>query len=63
VAWVSFAKATTFIPIAIATTISESYIALAVLLGLFVNREKLRTHQILGITLATFGVIILAYYS
>jgi len=63
VAWVSFAKATTFIPIAIATTISESYIALAVLLGLFVNREKLKMHQIVGVTLATSGVIILAYFS
>jgi drug/metabolite transporter (DMT)-like permease len=63
VAWVSFAKATTYIPIAIATTISESYIALAVLLGLFVNREKLRTHQIVGVTLAIIGVIMLSYFS
>lgn len=63
VAWVSFAKATTYIPIAIATTISESYIALAVLLGLFVNREKLRTHQIIGVTLAIIGVITLSYFS
>src|SRR3989344_3880433 len=63
VAWVSFAKATTYIPIAIATTISESYIALAVLLGLFVNRERLRTHQIVGVTLAIIGVIMLSYFS
>lgn len=63
VAWVSFAKATTFIPIAIATTISESYIALAVLLGLFINREKLRKHQIIGIVLATIGIITLSYFS
>ena len=63
VAWVSFAKATTYIPISIATTISESYIALAVLLGLFVNREKLRTHQIIGVTLAIIGVIMLSYFS
>ena len=63
VAWVSFAKATTYIPIAIATTISESYIALAVLLGLFVNREKLRAHQVAGVILATIGVIMLSYFS
>lgn len=63
VAWISFAKATTYIPIAIATTISESYIALAVLLGLFVNREKLRTHQIVGVTLVIIGVITLSYFS
>ncbi|MBX4181383.1 DMT family transporter [Candidatus Parcubacteria bacterium] len=63
VAWVSFAKATTYIPISIATTITESYIALAVLLGLFVNREKLKTHQVIGITLAIIGVITLSYFS
>ena len=63
VAWVSFAKATTFIPIAIATTISESYIALAVLLGLFVNKEKLKTHQVVGVSLAIIGVITLSYFS
>lgn len=62
-AWVSFAKSTTYIPIAIATTISESYIALAVLLGIFVNREKLRAHQIAGVALATIGVIMLSYFS
>ncbi|MEK7664267.1 MAG: EamA family transporter [Patescibacteria group bacterium] len=63
VAWISFAKATTFIPIAIATTISESYIALAVLLGLFVNHEKLKRHQIVGVVLATISVITLSYLS
>ncbi|MBI2618150.1 EamA family transporter [Candidatus Kaiserbacteria bacterium] len=63
VAWISFAKATTYIPIAIATTISEGYIALAVLLGVFVNREKLRAHQIAGVTLAIIGVITLSYFS
>lgn len=63
IAWVSYAKATTFIPIAIATTISESYIALAVLLGLFINHEKLKKHQIIGIVIATIGVITLSYFS
>ncbi len=62
-AWVSFAQATTFIPIAIVTAISESYIALAVLLGLFVNREKLKAHQMLGVAFATIGVIALSYFS
>lgn len=63
VAWLSFATATTYIPIAIATTISESYIALAVLLGLFVSREKLKKHQLAGVALATIGVITLSYFS
>jgi len=62
-AWVAYAKATTYIPIAIATTISESYIALAVLLGLFVNREKLKKHQTIGVALAIVGVVTLSYFS
>jgi EamA domain-containing membrane protein RarD len=36
---------------------------LAVLLGLFVNHEKLKKHQIVGVALATVGVIILSYFS
>ncbi|HEY4525494.1 MAG TPA: DMT family transporter, partial [Candidatus Paceibacterota bacterium] len=40
-AWISFAYATTYIPIAIATGLSESYIALAALLGVVLNRERL----------------------
>lgn len=59
-AWIAYAFATTLIPIAIATTISESYIALAVLLGIFVNREKLRPHQFVGVGLVVLGVIILS---
>lgn len=59
-AWVSYAFATTLIPIAIATTISESYIALAVLLGIFVNRERLARHQLVGVVLAIAGVIALS---
>lgn len=59
-AWISFGYATTYLPIAIVTTISESYIALAVVLGLFVNREKLKPHQIVGVILAVVGVIVLS---
>ncbi|MDO8560462.1 MAG: EamA family transporter [bacterium] len=59
-AWVAYALATTFIPIAVAITISESYVALAVLLGLLVNREQLRARQRAGVALAVGGVIILA---
>jgi drug/metabolite transporter (DMT)-like permease len=63
VAWVAYGAATTYIPIAIATTISESYIALAVALGLLVNHEKIRKHQILGSIIAIAGVIALSYFS
>lgn len=62
-AWVSFAAATTYLPIAVATTISESYIALAVLLGLFISREKIKPHQVMGVALATIGVVALSYFS
>ena len=59
-AWISFAYAVRYIPISIATTVSESYIALAVLLGIFVNREKLKPHQFVGIALTIGGVILLS---
>ncbi len=62
-AWVAYAFSTTYIPIAIATTISESYIAIAVFLGIFVNREKLRPYQVVGVILAIIGVITLSLNS
>ena len=58
--WVAFATATTLIPISIAITISESYVALAVLLGFFINREKLQKYQLVGAALAIISVIVLA---
>lgn len=59
-AWIGFAFATTLIPISLAATISESYIALAALLGFFINKERLRPHQFAGIGIAIIGVIVLA---
>lgn len=59
-AWLSYAYATTRIPIALAITISESYIALAVLLGLVIGKEKLKRHQLMGAACAIVAVIILA---
>lgn len=60
-AWWFFALATILIPIAIATGISESYIVLAALLGVFVNHERLKRHQIAGIILALGGAIMLGF--
>lgn len=60
VAWTAYGFAMIYIPIAIATTISESYVALSVMLGIFVNREKIEKHQIIGIVLAILGVILLS---
>jgi uncharacterized membrane protein len=59
-AWITFAYAMLYIPIAIATGISEGYVAFAGILGLSLNHERLRTHQKIGFALAAFGVIVLA---
>ena len=58
-AWICYAVSMALIPISIATTISESYIALVVLLGVLVNKEKIQKHQIFGIILALGTVILL----
>ena len=59
-AWIFFALSTSLIPIAIATTISESYIALTVFLGVFINKEKLEWYQYIGIAVTIFSVITLS---
>jgi len=59
-AWVCYAAAVTLIPIAIAVGVSESYIALAALLGIFFNKEKLMRHQKFGLLLALLGAVALA---
>ncbi len=58
-AWIAYALATTHIPISIASTISESYIALTVALGIFINREVVHKHQLAGIALTVIGVFAL----
>lgn len=59
-AWIGYAFATSLIPISLTVTISESYIALAAMLGYFLGREKLNNHQIVGAIIAFVGVIFLA---
>ncbi|MDO8470303.1 MAG: DMT family transporter [bacterium] len=59
-AWVFFASAAALIPIGIASAVSESYVALAVLLGLFLNREQIRWHQGVGIAVTVGSVILLS---
>jgi drug/metabolite transporter (DMT)-like permease len=59
-AWIAFSYAMLFIPIAVATGISEGYIAFAGGLGLIFNREKLLKHQWIGFFLAASAVIALA---
>ena len=59
-AWITFSYATLFIPIAIATGVSEGYIAFAGALGLLFNKEKLRKHQWAGFFVVVVAVILLA---
>ncbi len=60
-AWVAYSSATLYLPIGLATGLTESYIALATMLGLFYNREKLRRHQQVGLVLAIGTAIVLAF--
>lgn len=62
-AWLAYAYATTKIPISITIAITESYIALAVVLGIFINKEKLAQRQLIGIALTLLAVIVLAAIS
>lgn len=59
-AWVAYAQATIYIPIAIAASLSESYIALAAILGLIFNREKLKPHQYVGLVIIIIAATALA---
>lgn len=59
-AWIAYAFAMALIPIGIATALSESYIIIAVMLGLSVGRERLQVHQKVGLLVAILAAIILA---
>ncbi len=59
VAWIAFAFAMTLAPIGVAAALSESYIIIAVILGLFVNKEKLERHQKFGLCVAVLSAILL----
>jgi len=59
-AWIAYSYSTLYIPISIAIAISESYVALAAILGLIFNGEKLRKHQFFGFAIAVICAIVLA---
>ena len=59
-AWIAYAFAMTLIPIAIATALSESYIIIAVILGLAVSHERLQLHQKVGLGAAGAAAVTLA---
>ena len=60
IAWIAFAFAMTLAPIAITVALSDSYIIIAVLLGVFINKESLHTHQKIGLILSIASAMILA---
>mgnify|MGYP001619162314 CR=1 FL=1 len=62
-AWVFYAISTVYISVSVSNAINESYVALAALLGVIVNRERLKRHQKWGIVVALAGVIVLASIS
>ena len=59
-AWVTYGFATSLIPIAIATALSENYIVLAAILGLLINKESLLRHQKIGLVIAISSAVVLA---
>ena len=60
-AWIAFSYSVLYVPIGLATAISEAYIALAALLGLFINREKLKLHQFSGLAITVCAAVLLSY--
>ena len=60
VAWIFYAYATQNNSISIITAITECYPAIAIFLGLILNKEEIKWHQYTGAGLALIGSIILA---
>jgi uncharacterized membrane protein len=62
-AWVAFALATTLSQIGIVVAISECYIIIASLLGIYVNKERMKRHQTIGLALSIVSAVLLAIIS
>ena len=60
-AWLFYSFATKDGNVAIVTAITESYPSLALFLGLWINKEKIKAHQYIGAGLAIFASITLAF--
>jgi len=61
IAWVAYSASVLYLPIGIATGLTESYIVLAALLGLTFGGEKLVRHQKFGLVIAVITAIVLAF--
>ena len=62
-AWIAYAFAMSMAPIGIVTSLTESSIVVAVLLGLFWNKEKLQHHQKIGLVGAVVCAICLGFFA
>jgi len=62
-AWLFFAIAVVGSQLAVTITISESYVVIALLLGLWLNKEKIRAHQYIGAALALASSIFLGFFA
>ncbi|MCX6719458.1 MAG: DMT family transporter [Candidatus Taylorbacteria bacterium] len=60
IAWIAYVFAMNLSSIAVVTALSESYIIITVLLGLFINKEKIQKHQKVGLVGAIIFAIVLA---
>lgn len=61
--WIAYAFAMSMAPIGIATSLTEASILVAVMLGLFVNKEKLQHHQKIGLAGAIICAITLGFFA
>jgi drug/metabolite transporter (DMT)-like permease len=59
-AWVFYAFSLSSYNVGVITAITESYPVIGLILGVFVNKEKISRHQYLGAALAIFASLLLA---
>jgi drug/metabolite transporter (DMT)-like permease len=62
-AWVLYAFALLRYKLAIITAITESYVAVALILGLWINKERIKIHQFVGAVVAFISSIVLVTIS
>ncbi|MES2930499.1 MAG: DMT family transporter [Patescibacteria group bacterium] len=62
-AWLAYAAAVIIIPISLTVAITESYIILAILLGVIINKERLLRHQWVGVIVTLAAILVLSYIS
>lgn len=62
-AWLFYAHGLRLGELSITTAITESYPAIAILLGLWLNKERIRAHQGIGVALALGASAMLAFWA